>query len=261
MEVLKSSDSVEIEPIGFLRKKNGKIILIPAGSFGVPDHFFGLKPVSELNNQVYLPVEEEIPVTKLSEDIAEEEEYEEINKTRSWVILFISFIAFLIAISALYYLNSDFNSFIKNKSAGIFSSTNKVEQAAPELIDSTKISSDKLNNVVDSASIVSDSLQQQTDTTIAGGNVSDILCPIEVVNYELIIAAFSIKTEADMYIKQIGTKGIQAKIVENMPGKKLKISIGTFLDEESAQKELSRIHKNINKDAWIARVKQSKNPK
>ena len=261
LEVLKSSDSVEIEPIGFLRKKNGKIILIPAGSFGVPDHFFGLKPVSELNNQVYLPVEEEIPVTKLSEDIAEEEEYEEINKTRSWVILFISFIAFLIAISALYYLNSDFNSFIKNKSAGIFSSTNKVEQAAPELIDSTKISSDKLNNVVDSASIVSDSLQQQTDTAIAGGNVSDILCPIEVVNYELIIAAFSIKTEAEMYIKQIGTKGIQAKIVENMPGKKLKISIGTFLDEESAQKELSRIHKNINKDAWIARVKQSKNPK
>ena len=161
----------------------------------------------------------------------------------------------------MYYLNSDFNSFIKNKSAGIFSSTNKVEQAAPELIDSTKISSDKLNNVVDSASIVSDSLQQQTDTAIVGGNVSDVICPIEVVNYELIIAAFSIKTEADMYIKQIGTKGIQAKIVENMPGKKLKISIGTFLDEESAQKELSRIHKNINKDAWIARVKQSKNPK
>ena len=53
----------------------------------------------------------------------------------------------------------------------------------------------------------------------------------------------------------------EAKIVENMPGKMLKISIGTFLDEESAEKELTRIHKKINKDAWIARVKPSKNPK
>ena len=88
------------------------------------------------------------------------------------------------------------------------------------------------------------------------------LCPTsEVVNYEIIIAAFSIKSEAEVFIKQIGIKGIQAKIVENMPGKMLKISIGTFLDEESAKIDLTRIQKKINKDAWIARVKQPKNPK
>ena len=262
LELLNSSNSVEIQPIGFLHKKNGKLTLRPSDSFKLTDHFFGLKPVTELKKEALLSVNKEMPITNVSENLEEDEEYEEIKKAGSWVTLLICFFAFLIAVSALFYFNSDFNNFIKNKSAGIFSSTNTVEQAAPELIDSTKISSDILKNAVDSASIISDSLQQLTDTAITAANESDVLLPTsEVVNYELIIAAFSIKTEADVFIKQIGLKGIEAKIVENMPGKMLKISIGTFLDEESAKKELTRIQKKINKDAWIARVKQSKNPK
>jgi nucleoid DNA-binding protein len=264
LEQLNSSDSVEIQPIGSLHKKKGKLTLIPSSNFGAPDNFFGLKPIPELKTEGFLPVKEEISVTQVSEDIEEEEEEEEIKKSRSWITLFISFLALLIAVSALFYFNSDFNSFIKNKSAGVFSSTNKVEQVAPDLIDSTKISSDLIKNAVDSASIVSDSLQQIRDTAITATNLSEtiVLGPeSEVVNYEIITAAFSRKSEADMYIKEIGTKGIQAKIVENMPGKMLKISLGTFLDEESAKKELTIIRKNINKDAWIARVKQSKNPK
>jgi hypothetical protein len=262
LELLNSSDSVEIKPLGFLHKENGKLTLLAADNFGAADNFFGLKPIAELTSEVFLPVNEEIAVVDSGEGI--EEEYEEIKKTRSWIFIFISFLAFLIALTALFYFNSDFNSFIKNKGAGVFSSTNTVEQAVPELIDSTKISSDSLNNVVDSASIVSDSIRQKIDTAVKAPNVSDkvALTPEnEVINYEIIAAAFARKSEADVYIKEVSSKGIQAKIVENMPGKMLKISLGTFLDEESAKKELTRIQKDINKDAWIARVKQSKNPK
>jgi hypothetical protein len=35
----------------------------------------------------------------------------------------------------------------------------------------------------------------------------------------------------------------------------MKISLGSFTEEESANTELKQIQKNINKDAWIARVK------
>ena len=262
LEFLKSADSVEIKPLGFLHKENGKIKLIAADNFGATDNFFGLKPIAELKTEIFLPVKEEIDVVEVNEEI--EEEYEEIKKTRSWITIFISFLAFLIAVSALFYYNSDFNSFIKNKGAGIFSSSNTVEQAVPELIDSTKISSDSIKNALDSASIVSDSIRQKTDTAISLANVSESLAlspENEIINYEIITAAFARKSEAEVYIKEISSKGIQAKIVENMPGKMLKISLGTFLDEESAKKELTRIQKDINKDAWIARVKQSKNPK
>jgi len=262
LELLKSSDSVEIKPLGFLHKENGKLTLLAADIFGAADIFFGLKPIAELTSEVFLPLQEEINVSEVSEEI--EEEYEEIKKTRSWITIFISFLAFLIALTALFYFNSDFNNFIKNKGAGVFSSTNTAEQTLPELIDSTKISSDSLKNVVDSASIVSDSIRQKIDTVIKTANVPEkvALTPeTEVFNYEIITAAFARKSEAEVYIKEISSKGIQAKIVENMPGKMLKISLGTFLDEESAKKELIRIQKDINKDAWIARVKQSKNSK
>jgi hypothetical protein len=248
-----------------LYKEHGKLKLRPSLSLGATDIFFGLNPVTELKTEVLLVVNEEMPVNNVNEDLVEEEkeeEFEEIKKTRTWIILFISFFTFLITVFGLFYFNSDFNNFIKNKSAGMFSSMNTVEQLTPELIDSTKISSDILKNTVDSASIVSDSLKQQTDTALTSANESDVLSNTsEVVNYEIIVAAFSIKAEAEIFIKQIGSKGIQAKVVENMPGKMLKISAGTFLDEESAKKELTRIHKKINKDAWIARVKPSINPK
>ena len=266
LEQFNSSESAEVRHIGVLYKEHGKLKLRPSLSLGATDIFFGLNPVTELKTEVLLAVNEEMPVNNVNEDLVEEEEkeeeFEEIKKTRTWIILFISFFTFLITVFGLFYFNSDFNNFIKNKSAGMFSSMNTVEQLTPELIDSTKIRSDNLKNAVDSASIVSDSLQQLTDTAITATNEPDTLFPTsEVVNYEIIVAAFSIKTEADVYIKQISSKGIQVKIVENMPGKMLKISIGTFLDEESAKKELTRIQKKINKDAWIARVKQSKNPK
>jgi hypothetical protein len=78
------------------------------------------------------------------------------------------------------------------------------------------------------------------------------------VTFEIIGAAFARRSEAETYVKQLTAKGVYARIVENMPGSKLKISLGTFNDEESAKKELIRIQKDLNKDAWIARVKTKK---
>ena len=89
----------EIKPLGFLSKENGKLTLIAADNFGASDYFFGLKPISELTSEGFLPVKEEIAVVESGEEI--EEEYEEIKKTRSWITMFISFLAFLIASSSL----------------------------------------------------------------------------------------------------------------------------------------------------------------
>jgi len=58
----------------------------------------------------------------------------------------------------------------------------------------------------------------------------------------------------------MNSKGYKAKIVENLPGKIMKISLGSFTEEASANNELKQIQKDINKDAWIARVKPLKNP-
>ena len=96
-----------------------------------------------------------------------------------------------------------------------------------------------------------DTLEISTDIKVAAA------VP-ESETFEIIGAAFARRSEAETYVKQLTGKGVYAKIVENMPGSKLKISLGTFNDENSAKKELARIQKDLNKDAWIARVKSKK---
>jgi hypothetical protein len=206
-----------------------------------------------------LPVQEDDFTKDVKEEFKEEleEEFEEPEKTRSWLIIFLYFIIFLLSLVTVYFLHPGFKTFIKNKSTGLFSQTDSLYGENPVVLDSTKISADSLDNVIDSASIIADSLNQQPTITKDNDTLSTIISTEPPV-FEIIAAAFARKSEADTYIQECSKKGIKAKIVENMPGKMLKISLGTFYDEEEAKTDLRRIHKEITKDAWIARVTPNK---
>lgn len=269
---LQSENSIEIKDLGQFHKKDGII------SFDYLESIVNtlkLNPVQELKTiesistlkQEEQETTSKIDLVEASNDAIQEtdttealeEESQETPKTRSWVKIFIGFIIFLGTLIALFYLNPDFNSFVKNKSAGLFNQADSTIEESKVFVDSTKINADSLNLAVDSASIIADSLRQTQDSSIIAG--TDTLSTSLNNNYptfEIISAAFTQKSEAEAYMKNLSRKGIQSKIVENMPGKMLKISLGTFLDEESAKIELRRIHKEINKEAWIARVKPSK---
>ncbi|NEU08153.1 SPOR domain-containing protein [Flavihumibacter sp. R14] len=101
-------------------------------------------------------------------------------------------------------------------------------------------------------------VEKPRDTLEVSTEISTTPKETESVTFEIIGAAFARRSEAETYIKQLKTKGVYAKIVEDMPGSKLKISLGTFNDEASAKTGLIRIQKDLNKDAWIARVKTKK---
>lgn len=272
---LQSENSIEIKDLGQFHKKDGILTFEPIDYLESNINALKLSPVKELSTNELsstLNQKEQETTSKTdveeasSEDIQEtdttealEEEFQETPKTRSWVKIFIGFIIFLTTLIALFYLNIDFNSFVKNKSAGLFNQADSTIEEREIYIDSTKINADSLNLAVDSASIIADSIRQIQDSSITAG--IDTLSSSLSNNYptfEIISAAFTKKSEAEAYMKNLSRKGIQSKVVENMPGKMLKISLGTFLDEESAKIELRRIHKEINKEAWIARVKPSK---
>jgi len=75
--------------------------------------------------------------------------------------------------------------------------------------------------------------------------------------YEIICAAFHRKSESEEFIKTLRKKGIDAHIVNDVKKPKFKVSLGSFTDEESAQKEKRRIHETIAKDAWILKIKNN----
>lgn len=78
-----------------------------------------------------------------------------------------------------------------------------------------------------------------------------------VVTYEIIGASMHDQKEADGFIAQMKKSGINAKVVTNMSGKRLKMSIATLKDEESAKKELDRLSKKLKIEGiYIYRNKQ-----
>lgn len=263
LELLNTSDSAEIKPLGVFYKKNDSLKFEASGSFELAGNFYGLKPIAELKNKSGSTAE--TIKRELEEEHAEIEEPEETSTHRSRPILIISILVFIIAGAiSLYFLNTEFNSYVQNLREKIFPVK---EQSAPvyvPLIDSTQTQSDSIEKSADTLLRSKDSLALNTSTPVPDTGTLPPKAEIsaeEGISFEIIGAAFARKSEAEEYIRQLAAKGIQAKIAENMPGKMLKISLGSYKDEETANTELARIQKDINKAAWIARVKPKKNPK
>jgi hypothetical protein len=75
--------------------------------------------------------------------------------------------------------------------------------------------------------------------------------------YEVIGASMHDQKEADGFIAQMKKSGITAKVVTNMSGRRLKMSIATLKDEESAKREMERLSKKLKiPGIYIYRNKQ-----
>jgi len=75
--------------------------------------------------------------------------------------------------------------------------------------------------------------------------------------YEVIGASMHDQKEADNFIALMKKSGIEAKVVTNMSGRRLKMSIATLKDEKSAKEELDRLSKKLKiPGIYIYRNKQ-----
>ncbi|MEJ2879720.1 SPOR domain-containing protein [Pedobacter sp. GR22-6] len=77
------------------------------------------------------------------------------------------------------------------------------------------------------------------------------------LRYEILAASLANKTEADNFLAQMKRRGIKAKIAD-LPGRKFKITLGTFTDEEAAKKALVSLKESTKiPDIYIFRVKHT----
>lgn len=81
------------------------------------------------------------------------------------------------------------------------------------------------------------------------------------VTYEIIAASLLNQKEADRFLADMKRKGIAAKVAD-MPGRRVKISIGSFTDEETAKKELEILKKTTKiPGIYIYPVRHTNNSK
>lgn len=83
----------------------------------------------------------------------------------------------------------------------------------------------------------------------------------EIISYEIIAASLLNQKEADNFLAQMKKEGIPAKVAD-MPGKRVKITIGSFTDEATAKKELEVLKKTTKLPGiYIYQVRHTNNPK
>ncbi|ACU03388.1 SPOR domain-containing protein [Pedobacter heparinus] len=82
-----------------------------------------------------------------------------------------------------------------------------------------------------------------------------------IISYDIIAASLLNQKEADRFLADMKKRGIPAKVAK-MRGKRVKISIASFLDEDSAKKELEILKKTTKiPGIYITPIRHTNNPK
>ncbi len=263
-DLLETSQFAELKFLGTLQKKDQDYQFEPSEE-DPGNAFYGLQPVPEQRTK---SVKIEKPVIYLAdqvkssgdnsiispEDETTPEKSRKMGYTSKIAIIFAGVI--LIGVVVYFFYPKAFDILLKPNT------TNRRKQPAivpaeevPKSLSDSMAKADTIYNALKEQGLDAEkapdtlevSTKKQLVNTIAAG-----------LTFEIISAAFNSKTEAETYIKSMKMEGIEAKTVEGMPGPMIKISLGTFNDIASANKELVRIKKDINQEAWVARVKPQK---
>jgi nucleoid DNA-binding protein len=131
-------------------------------------------------------------------------------------------------------------------------------------VDSNKVRADSLKRMETSRAIQDSMARLDTvktippaaDTATIGGAGTATTLVDTTTTFEIIGASVLNRKEADWFITQMKRHGIKAKVVKNMAGKRLKMSIATVNDAEAARAERDRLEKKLKiKGIYIYRNK------
>ncbi|MFM6953981.1 MAG: SPOR domain-containing protein [Sphingobacteriaceae bacterium] len=252
IDLLATTEEIKIDALGTFKRTSTKLTFKADESLASNASYFGLKPQKEKSG-IQAPLEDITPITEeaptieipaeepLAENLEEEAE-EVVGSTKGKKIVLILLI---VALSALAGLQIYCPSFLTNL-------WNSQAVAPKPVLDTLSTKAD--TTLAIDTTFVSDSTALKTDSLAQAIPTATVTAP----SFEIIIAAFHKQSEADEFMKQLSSRQINAHILQTKKGGLLKISVGSFSDETTANTELQRIHKDLAKNAWIYRVKPLK---
>lgn len=143
----------------------------------------------------------------------------------------------------------------------ITDNTQEIENAEQLKLDSI-VKADSIRRINEKAILAADSAKDSVAAT--KGAVPATPAPVAAqtgITYEIIAASLLNQKEADNFLADMKRKGIPAQVAD-MPGRRVKISIGSFTDEETAKKQLEVLKKTTKiPGIYIYKVRHTNNPK
>ena len=220
----------EIEALNFYRSKS------PYLKGTLPEQA-PLPEVEESRAQVY-PVAQ--PPAPEPIDIFLPEE--EIKSSSVIIKILLGIVILLIMMTVAYFVKPDWFSTI----------TGNAKIVAPKAAPASQVQPAAVPATTDSLA-TNDTLAGKTVTPVTGTVAQDTAAVV----YEVIGASMHDQKEADNFIALMKKSGITAKVVTNMSGRRLKMSIATLKDEASAKQEVERLSKKLKiPGIYIYRNKQ-----
>ncbi|MBC7758776.1 MAG: hypothetical protein H7069_07975 [Phormidesmis sp. FL-bin-119] len=269
-DILQTSEIAELNPLGVLRQKNEILTFETSTSLVISGNFFGLRQVSDLKYFVDEPVVQQVATSSVDqnssiedfitghgaeEEIGVEDDYERESRGNPTLLIVLGVFISAIIAGAMLYL---FNPTVRN----LVGQTFQQYTSKTPIPDSRNVPGTTAPAKPDSMNTVPSVIVQDSSMIDSASTVAPIKKELETVagitKIEIIGATFGKRSEAENYVRTMRKRGIQAKIAEDMPGKLFKVSLGSFSDDLSAQNELNRIAKEVEKTAWIAKYKSKK---
>jgi len=229
----------EIEALNFYRSKT------PAEIATAPEKEEVIWNINQTENK-NITAADPLLNTPFNYDLPQEEES---RKTPLYLSLLMALLILMVLMAIAYFVKPEWFNGIKGTAP--VTSEQKIQPAvtvpADTITESTRIA-DSVNASLTPATVSKDSLAKSA-LPVKPADTATV--------YEIIGASMHDQKEADAFIAQMKKSGITAKVVTNMSGKRLKMSIATLKDQESANLELDRLAKKLKIEGiYIYRNKQ-----
>lgn len=273
-DILERSGVAELNPLGIFRQRNETLTFDKSPDFEIGGKFYGLKPVHDLRSPIQAAVQEFSPAPvhqggtiedfitgqgsdeEFDDEIEEDENFVEVKGKKSILLITLGAFIFIVSAMVLFYLfNPATKNLVDRMLPGYISNTPAQPDLAP-VRKSVPIEKQDTINIVPPSVAQDSSMIDSVATAMPVVNEPEPVT--QVMKIEIIGATFGKRSEAEAYVQTMKKRGIQAKIADDMPGKLFKVSLASFPDDESAQAELNRIVREVEKTAWIAKYKSKK---
>lgn len=241
---LEKDSTTPVLPLGTLSKDGSALILNSTPIDSAPD-FFGLKPVKELNIRASSLIEKGADL--FPNEVAKP------NRTWVWILGLILLLSAIIGLAYFYY-PLYFKNLTNNKPK------NKVivPVAVPDSVKSSVSFADSIVDQLEKQGLHGSEVEKAQDTFKISSKTTSPdslkIKPVPPVVYEIIVGSFALASEAETSVKNLRNRGIDAKVVVDTRKPKFKVSLGSFVNSATANKEKQRIQQDINKEAWILTV-------
>ncbi|MBK0383955.1 hypothetical protein I5M32_13380 [Pedobacter sp. SD-b] len=257
---LLKTDDIEINGIGKLSSHSGKLKLESAVAKSLNKSFFGL-PDIDTQSPLLIGQEEETyslaqqaMITAMPADFVEEREPRSI-----WsMILMILAVAIIAGAIGLYFAKPDFYKNLITNIQTIDFNIKPKKATNPVVINANKEDLQRADSIMNSKGNddIENKLKADGFDVEKPRDSTDVSIKPKVepkkgeFRYEIIIGLYMTKEEAQERVKQLKSYQINAYILDDKDGPMVKISGATLYNNDDAEKELKRIRKEINPEAF-----------